>query len=109
MRLPIPKLTNALLKYWRKTACQLTPNAYTYLSILEELVSSKFTNLAVKNVVQCFIKKPTTRKYFSPNKNGFLGAFCGLLNKAKVYESVDVKEKLIAEGGLWVLGSCGYE
>lgn len=72
LRLPIPKLMNQLLKYWQKVAYQLTPNGYTYLSIFEALVSSKFATLTLKNVFQCFVFKPTIGKYFSINKKGVL-------------------------------------
>lgn len=67
-------------------------------------MSSHFTNLVVKDVVQCFVLKPTTRKYFSLYKKGFLSAFCCLLNKAKFYERDEVKGKLVAgaeTSGYW--------
>lgn len=84
----------------------MSSKAYTYLNILEYLVSSKFTTLAVKVVDQCFILKLTTGKYFFLNKKGFLGAFYHLLNKANVYECVKVKSKLVVERetiGYWDL------
>lgn len=75
---------------------------------------SKSWNLDVKDAIQCFIFKPTTMKYFSINKKGFLGVFCHLLNKPRFYESVDVSKKIMKEGetlGYWVpidLSRCRY-
>lgn len=41
-RLLIPTLMNNLFKYWRKSLWQLTPNAYTHLSVIETLGSVNF-------------------------------------------------------------------
>lgn len=87
-RLLIPTLTINLLKYWRKSPCKLTANAYMYLSVIEVLVSTKFWEL--------IIMKPTSEKYLQ-NKKGFPGDFCHLFNKAKIYEYVVVKGKILNE------------
>lgn len=49
--LPIPRLTNDLLNDWHKVVCQLTLNAYTYLSILEALLSAKMVVLTPRMYV----------------------------------------------------------
>lgn len=54
-----------------------------------------FGEFTMKDVVQCFVLKPTTGKYFSLNKKGFMGGFGHLLNMTKVYEYVEVKGKLL--------------
>lgn len=45
--------------------------------------------------------KTTTGKYFCLIKKGYLGCFCRLLNKAKGYEFVKVKGKLVKTIGYW--------
>lgn len=67
----MPKLMNNLLTYKQKASCQLTPNAYTYLRILETLVKVNVAQLAPQDVCQCFLLKSTIRKYFFQNKRGF--------------------------------------
>lgn len=76
----------------------MTCNAYTYLSVLEALVSVNFCQLGTRDVMQCFVLKPTTGKYNSLNKRSFLEGFFQFLNKAIFYECVEVKEKILHDG-----------
>lgn len=66
-------------------------------------MSVKFGDLTVKDIAQYFVLKPTTGTYYSLKKMGFWGAFCRLLNKAKIYECVEMKGNILNEGK--VLGS----
>lgn len=73
------------------------------MSVLEGFVSSKLCNLVGKDMVQCFVLKLTTGKYFSLNKKGFLAEFYYLLNKAKCRS----EGKADGRGGdHGILGSC---
>lgn len=65
---------------------------------LEELGSAKLVDLTPKDVCYSFVMKSTVGKYFFDQQEIYLGPFCHLLDKAKIYEVVEVKRKLVAKG-----------